>query len=135
MRDSTQTFTSSTPPRDVRAALASLEEVAGLPRGWDGHDAPPIDRLIVASARKLLLDLPDVAALAPKIVPMTRGRLQFEWHRGNRSLELEFETPSLLHFLKWDPDRLIDEEDQVPAADLAAVFDLLRWFSSEPSDA
>jgi len=63
---------------------------------------------------------------------MTRGRLQFEWHRGDRSLELEFETSDRLHYLKWDSDTNIEEENVISVSDTDTIHSLLRWFASEP---
>lgn len=62
---------------------------------------------------------------------MTRGRVQLEWHRGRRSLELEFETPTTVHFLKWDPDAGVEEEDVLPATQTKELHDLLSWYVSE----
>ena len=66
---------------------------------------------------------------------MTRGRLQFEWHRGNRSLELEFESPTLIHFLKYDPDHDVEEEDVFSVEHTTRLMELLRWFGAGPSNA
>jgi hypothetical protein len=62
---------------------------------------------------------------------MTRGRLQFEWHRGNRSLELDFETKDKLHYLKWDSDLGIEDEDVISVSDVCGIHGLLRWFAAE----
>jgi hypothetical protein len=75
--------------------------------------------------------LPDDTITVPQIVPMTRGRLQLEWHRGHRTLELEFETPTLIHYLKYDQDRAIEEESTLPANDTIRLMELLHWFHEE----
>jgi hypothetical protein len=72
------------------------------------------------------LAVPSDIIETPVVVPMTRGRLQFEWHRGNRSLELEFESCDKIHFLKWDSDLGIEDEDIIPVTDVAAIHALLR---------
>jgi hypothetical protein len=71
----------------------ALDELERLPANWNGYGAPPINPAIIAAARGLCDLLATSAAGMPQIVPMTRGRLQFEWHRGSRSLELEVEDP------------------------------------------
>lgn len=58
---------------------------------------------------------------------MTRGRLQLEWHHGPRSLEVEFELPDRLHYLKWDPALKVEDECIVPA-DVGQLQLLLDWF-------
>jgi hypothetical protein len=62
---------------------------------------------------------------------MTRGRLQLEWHRGNRSLELEFESPGRIRYLKVDDDSGVEEESVIPTSQTALVVALLQWFASE----
>ena len=59
---------------------------------------------------------------------MTRGRLQLEWHSGERSLELEFESPSQVHYLQWDPSEGIEEEDVLPLAQKDENHSLIQWF-------
>ncbi len=103
------------PSLDKSAVLGQLEQLALLPRDWIGYGADPIDSKVIEAASRFIDLLPSDAISTPQVVPMTRGRLQFEWHRGNRSLELEFETPALIHYLKYDPDREIEEESKTPA--------------------
>ena len=62
---------------------------------------------------------------------MTRGRLQLEWHRGRRSLELEIEDPTLVHYLKYDADHGIEEEATLPIGETSAMIGLVRWFRGE----
>ena len=63
-----------------------------------------------------------------KVVPLALGRLQFEWHKENLCLELELETPLTVHYLKWDPEKEIEEEDIFDITDLTQAEDLVRWF-------
>jgi hypothetical protein len=116
---------------DKAIVLHALDDLRNLPADWNGYGAAPIDRRIIRGAEDFLLGLPGDAAPTPKVVPMTRGRLQLEWHRGNRSLELEFETADQLHYLKWDPAEGAEEEDVIPIGDRDAALALLRWFVAE----
>jgi hypothetical protein len=109
----------------------ALDDLENLPPNWNGYGAEIIDRDIIESARRVVDQLPTDMVEPPKVVPMTRGRLQFEWHRGSRSLELEFETPESIHFLKWDSDRRIDDENVIATADVEEITRLMNWFASE----
>jgi hypothetical protein len=109
----------------------ALDELRGLRAGWNGYGAEPIDPAIIDAARRLTEQLPAGVIDAPRVVPMTRGRLQLEWHHGNRSLELEFEDPARIHYLKWDSDLGIEDEEVIPASQIQTVVELVRWFVSE----
>jgi hypothetical protein len=61
------------------------------------------------------------------VVPLSSGALQFDWHVASRILELEFESPDVIHFLKWDPPAGREEESTFPAADIAAAAALIDW--------
>lgn len=111
--------------------LAGIEQLAKLPADWNGYGASPIDPDVIESASKLINRLPADAVSPPQVVPMTRGRLQFEWHRGRRSLELEIETPTLVRYLKYDADEGIEEEATLPIEDTSGLMELLRWFHEE----
>ena len=38
------------------------------------------------------------------------------------------ESPSTVHYLKWDPEKGIEEEDIFDITDLTQAEDLVRWF-------
>ena len=123
------------PRLDKAATLSSLERLTTLAPNWSGYSAGPIDRDVIQSAKEFIWGLPNDIIGMPTVIPMTRGRLQFEWHRGNRSLELEFADVNQIHYLKWDPNAGVEEEDVIPVNDMAKVHSLLRWFAAEPGDA
>jgi hypothetical protein len=115
---------------DRDAVAASFDALQQLPENWNGYGAQRIDPAIIAAARQLIEQVPSDVVSTPQVVPMTRGRLQFEWHHGPRSLEVEFESPSQIHYLKSDSAARIEEEDVLSADDADRVLDLLRWFAA-----
>jgi hypothetical protein len=119
---------------DKAATLRALEELVSLPLNGSGYGDCPIGPERIQSAKAFLSALSCEIIATPKVVPMTRGRLQFEWHRGNRSLELEFETSDRIHYLKWDSDVDIEEEDAIPLNDCAKIQALLRWFARDSAN-
>jgi len=108
-----------------------IEGLKSLDRGWNGYGAEPIDPMIIGAARWFADSILGGEISPPQVVPMTRGRLQLEWHRGNRSLELEFESPTSIRYLQYDSDRGVEEEDITSPDDTARLMGLLRWFSAE----
>jgi hypothetical protein len=116
---------------DKSAVLRALQELQGFRTNWDGYGAEPLDSRNLEAARRFIESLPDDVAPTPMVVPMTRGRVQLEWHRGNRSLELEFETPTTIHFLQWDSDQGVEKEDIVSADQTDVLGGLLNWFVAE----
>jgi len=123
------------PRLDKVATLRALDRLKTLATDWSGYSAIPIDRRLILSAKEFILGLPTDIIGTPTVVPMTRGRLQLEWHQGNRSLELEFESAGRIHYLKWDSDAGIEEEDTIPGNDVAMIYALLQWFAAEPGNA
>lgn len=119
------------PALDKRAVCRLLDELRAFKPSWDGYGAAPLDPRNLDAARRFIESLPDGAAPQPMVVPMTRGRVQLEWHRGNRSLELEFETPTTIHYLQWDSDQGIETEDVVAADRVDALMGLVDWFMAE----
>jgi hypothetical protein len=116
---------------DRAATMDRIERFAALPHDWNGYGADPIDPGVIETALKFIDRLPTEAISTPQMVPMTRGRLQFEWHRGRRSLELELETPTLVHYLKYDPDRGIEEEATLTVDKSSHLRELLDWFHED----
>jgi hypothetical protein len=114
-----------------------LDRLAALKAGWDAEAALPICRRILLAAREFVLRLPGSikgSVPAPAVVPMARGadrpsNLQFEWDDGTRSLELEIETPTTIHYLKWDPDEGCEEEGFFGIRDRDRTSSLIRWFA------
>ncbi len=80
-----------------------MNSLLRLGTNWDGNDGvQPIDAAIVDAATQIVRNLAHEMLERPRIIPMTHGRLQFEWNRGPRSLEIEFEDADKVHFLKCD---------------------------------
>ncbi len=114
------------------AVSAQLKRVAALEANWDAQGAHPVKSAIVEAARELLSSLPremkNNGTPIPAVVPMRKGNLQFEWHAGPRTLELEIETPSTIHYLKFDSHAGIEEEDICAITDTDTLAGLILWF-------
>ena len=109
--------------------IQKIDELRGLSDNWNGYRAAKIDPRIIDAAKNFIRSLPEPLVTMPQVVPMTRGRLQLEWHKGDRSLEIEITSPKSAHYLKWDPANSIEDEDIVPLTNLNRLHELVRWFS------
>lgn len=120
---------------DRTGLLNKIAKLAGLNRGWDGSRADPIEPELIESALAFAFAFVDHMPGDPIVTPMCLGRLQFEWHRGGRMLEIEFDEPGRIHYLKWaglDTDDTA--EDVIPiAGNSRAIIALFRWFATEPT--
>ena len=112
----------------VEQVRHEVRRLANLPPNWDAQGAKTIDPGILRAAEAMIADLPAHTSWAPAVVPMAKGNLQFEWHDGPRTLELEVETPSLIHYLKWHPEEGVEEEGVYNIGDSARSDALVRWF-------
>ncbi len=62
-----------------------------LPENWDSYGAPPIIPRIINQALNLMNGLLGTASPAPRVVPLSSGGLQLEWHRNGIDLEVVFD--------------------------------------------
>ena len=93
VRSSVDGVESDNLPGWVEEALADIERLRRLAPNWDGYGAPVIDPAIIDAAKSFVASLPATCLIPPRVVPMSSGALQLEWHDGPKSLELEFEIP------------------------------------------
>jgi len=114
-------------PVAVQTDIDSLRELAP---NWDGYGAPAIDPAVIEAAKRFIDRLPEAIAPRPRVVPMSNGTLQLEWHAGSKSLELEFESPHSIRYLQWLPDEGIESEDSFSVDDLETAIELIRWFTT-----
>ncbi len=102
-----------------------LDEVGRRKPNWDGYGAPVIDAAIIQAARQWVQSLALYFPMCPRVVPMSGGHMQLEWHSGPKILEIEFETPETIHYLKWLPGEKVEEEATFPVADVDKAAQLL----------
>ena len=112
-----------------RAIFAEIDRLAALEPDWDGYGAPALDRDILDAAQRFAASLATNIAVQPLVVPMSSGAVQFEWHQGEKILELEVENPATIHYLKWEPAQGHEEEDVFPIGDTRKAIELVEWFT------
>jgi hypothetical protein len=72
------------------AISVKLRRVAALEQNWDAQGAYPVAPSIIQAARQLISSLPsgikNREGATPAVVPLRKGNLQFEWHKGPKTL-------------------------------------------------
>jgi hypothetical protein len=58
---------------------------------WDSYGAGPIDPSLVRAALNFMNRLLSPTSSAPRVVPLSSGGLQLEWHRKGADLEVVFD--------------------------------------------
>lgn len=114
-----------------RAWHAQIDQLALLPVGWNDVGSAPMDPEIIAAAHRLADELPTTAGELARIMPLARGCLQWEYRRGKRSLEIEFESPTQLRFYQCDPTERFENEECFPTHDRTTLGRLVAWFAVE----
>ena len=106
--------------------LDAIEGLKQLAPGWDGHGAAAIDPLLCDAARWLVERLPEQCVIGCRVHLMPDGALWLEWGGVDRGLELEFETPHRVRYLKCSPDAP-EEGTLLLTLNIAEIVDLVRW--------
>ena len=66
-----------------------LNDLTGLPVGWDGYMGKPVSFQCANFAAHILVRLCRNNVPAPGLVPGTDGSLQIEWHRNKFDVEID----------------------------------------------
>ncbi len=72
-------------------------ELGLLPKNWNSYGAQPICPHVAGEAVTFLLNYLSPDDPFPSIVPTARGGILLEWHEGGIDLEIDFQSPSLIH--------------------------------------
>ena len=117
-----------------------VRKLAEFGDNWDGYGAKPVTPAMIDAVCRFLERLADergdlllkpgteTECLVPYCLPMSSGAVQLEWHVEGRILEIEFERPGLIHYLKWWPGHEVaDDEATFPADDLEQSAALIEW--------
>jgi hypothetical protein len=65
-----------------------LNDLAGLPRGWDGYASRPVSFTCAQFTANLLEQIFVEGVPAPALVPTGEGGVQIEWHRNGYDVEI-----------------------------------------------
>ena len=102
----------------VEMATAVLR-LGKLEPNWDGSGSPPVSRVAIHQALRMLQAVALQEPPLPQVLPVPGGGVQLEWHVGGRELELEFLPDGLLVYLVVEPGTSPEEgQSQLPREDL-----------------
>jgi hypothetical protein len=118
-------------PEFRRHVFDRLEALSLLQAGWDGYSAAAINPAIVTAVAAFIAKLRPNIAPRPRVVPLASGAVQLEWVADKIALELEFESPTVVHYLKWNPAGSVADEDTFAVGDLDRAESLIKWFTGQ----
>ncbi len=117
---------------DIRQAWhEEIDRLARLPANWNDCGSAAMDPQIIAAAHHLADELSTKGAADARIMPLALGRLQWEWRRGKKSLEIELESPTQLRFFQCDPPNRFENEENLAAHDRTSLERLVEWFAED----
>jgi hypothetical protein len=71
--------------------MQGFVDLLTLKPNWDSYSADAIDPKLVHDAMNLINGLLAPTSPAPRVVPLSSGGLQLEWHRQGIDLEVVFD--------------------------------------------
>jgi hypothetical protein len=80
-------------PRWLESVETQIEELRGLPFGWDAFGAGPLRHDVLWFALSLLDTIMSDDTPPPHITPMSHEGIMLEWHRPGIDIEIEIERP------------------------------------------
>jgi hypothetical protein len=92
--------------------IQGFVDLLTLPPNWDSYGAVVIDPKVVQDAMSFIHGLLGPTSPAPRVVPLSDGGLQLEWHRNGIDLEIVYDRDEAPHF--YYRKRLSGEESEHP---------------------
>ena len=80
------------PPHHFQESVDQIDELLGLPPGWNSYSAEPVSWQSAVAAIRFLVEFMDPVTSQPVIVPTVRGGLQVEWHANGVDIEVYIEA-------------------------------------------
>ena len=71
--------------------MQGFVDLLTLASNWDSYHAAPIDQRLVNDAMTFVNTLLTATSPAPRVVPLSSGGLQIEWHRNGVDVEVVFD--------------------------------------------
>ena len=113
------------PPHWLMPVIERVISFGALPANWDSYRARPVDPFCAAAAISFILDYISKWMPPPSAVPTNRGGVQLEWHCNGLDIEIEFASPSRLHFA-FEDRRTGETEERTLYGDLRPLTRFLQ---------
>ena len=118
-------------PSWMPEAERQLQALLDLPANWDSYGADRVRPEMVEVARKILGKLAGGGYDRPHISPLNDGSLQFEWERGKRSYEVEFDTVDRAICLYVDDGEMTTKNVPVKMLLAEIAVTLVMWLADK----
>ena len=89
-------------------------DVLTLPCKWDSYEAGTIDPRIVHEAMNFMNTVLAATSPAPRVVPLSSGGVQLEWHRKGMDLEVVFDAGDRPFFYRRNRESGEESEHPLP---------------------
>ncbi len=96
-----------------------LDELKGLPTGWDGARARPIPYDTLSFAKEVFAALVRPGIIVPHVVPTVKGGVQLEWHSAAADVEVTIVRRGEIK--AYVVDTRSDEDDLIEVPTAAAL--------------
>ena len=80
--------------------VQGLVDLRTLSPNWDSYNAMPINPKLVNTALTFMSGLLGPSSPAPRVVPLSSGGLQLEWHRKGVDVEVVFDQDERPYFYR-----------------------------------
>ena len=100
-------------PMWLRSVSHQIRNLAKLKQGWDHHGGRPIGRDTLFFTWQFLNDTLESNTPTPRIVPLSYGGVQVEWHEKGIDLEVEIEAPFRVHVWFRDHQTGLELEEEL----------------------
>ena len=88
VKSNADVWSDHTLPPWINSLVEQLQRVVALNGGWDGASARPVTSDALATALTVLEETMEWDTLAPKVIPVSDGGIQLEWHCAGVDLEI-----------------------------------------------
>jgi hypothetical protein len=85
-------------PRWFDPLVQGFVDVLTLPPNWDSYQAKTIDPQIVRDAMNFVVGVLAPGTPAPRVMPLSNGGIQLEWHRNGIDVEVVFDLGDQPYF-------------------------------------
>jgi asparagine N-glycosylation enzyme membrane subunit Stt3 len=113
-----------------RELLDTISSFSSLEPNWDSYGADAISEISIATATKVLNHLRQSGNLPEgveaHVFPMRNGGIQFDFDSSNSEAELEIDASGEMHFIGYDDQGDVKEEEQLKTYELDELTSLLE---------
>lgn len=108
------------------SAIKKLYEISSLPHNWDSYGSKPPTEDAVERAKRFIVEIDRDSFLAPRVLPISGGGVQFVWQNGARELEIEILPGGTFEYLRSEGGEPL-EEGSITLEDRSKINSFITW--------